>query len=158
MYVKMVRRTEVPSLMGTRIFSFAGVPKNDLILLHPTTEFKSCHFFCLSLVKFNQVHIAYSSYRNQTLLKDNFKKFWFATLWVALSFYWYLCWFFCSRFYFHTLVICTMVGLEPNPENDPNANMVVWNLKTNSVRSKTYDFQFILLENHTLSGGERNSE
>lgn len=51
-----------------------------------------------------------------------------------------------------------MVGLEPNPENDPNANMVVWNLKTNSVRSKTYDFQFILLENHTLSGGERNSE
>lgn len=114
--------------------------------------------FCLSLVKFNQVHIACSSYRNQTLLKDNFKKIWFATLWVAFSFYWYLFWFFCSRFYFHTLVICTMVGLEPNPENDPNANMVVWNLKTNSVRSKTYDFQFILLENHTLSSGERNSE
>lgn len=51
-----------------------------------------------------------------------------------------------------------MVGLEPNFENDPNANMVAWNLKTNSVRSKTYDFQFILLENHTLSSGERNSE
>lgn len=115
-------------------------------------------FFCLSLVKFNQVHIACSSYRNQTLLKDNFKKFWFATLWVAFSFYWYLCWFFCSRFYFHTLVICTMVDLEPNFENDPNANMVAWDLKTNSVRSKTYDFQFILLENHTLSSGERNSE
>ena len=60
MYVKMVRRTEVPSLMGTRIFSFAGVPKNDLILLHPTTEFKSCHFFvCLysSSIKFI-LHIA----------------------------------------------------------------------------------------------------
>ena len=75
MYVKMVRRTEVPSRMGTRIFSFAGVPKNDLDLTTSHDRVQKLPFFCLSLVKFNQVHIAYSSYRNQTLLKDNFKKF-----------------------------------------------------------------------------------
>ena len=75
MYVKMVRRTEVPSLMGTRIFSFAGVPKNDLDLTTSHDRVQKLPFFCPSLVKFNQVHVACSSYRNQTLLKDNLKKF-----------------------------------------------------------------------------------